>query len=269
MSCEDIKALIIEYVEGALDDEDYRRVDEHTSSCKGCRAELADMKSILLKLDNLKMEEPSANLKKNFENMIESYNLGMKNIKMPWHEKFSKWLESWWPKRPLVQFVTTVAVLIIGLAAGLSINEKTGSKHEIAELKDGVNHLEQVVMTSLLNQSSAADRINGLSKTGQVKNADKNFYSTLILLLNSDPNVNVRLAAVNALTNFADNEYVRHELVISLGLQSSPLVQVSLIDLLASIEETDSSSTLIRLLNNPETDVHVKERARKALKQFI
>ncbi|MGD9160554.1 MAG: zf-HC2 domain-containing protein [Desulfobacteraceae bacterium] len=269
MSCEDINALIIEYIDGTLNDGDTLRVDEHLSSCEGCRAELTNMKSILLKLDNFKMEEPSVNLKKNFENMIESYSLGMKNIKTPWHETFSKWLESWWPKHPLVQFVTTVAVLIIGLAAGLSINEKSGSNHEITEIKNNVNHLEKVVMTSLLNQSSAADRINGLSKTGQLKNGDKQLYSTLILLLNSDPNVNVRLAAVNALTNFADNEYVRHELVISLGLQSSPLVQVSLIDLLASIKETDSSPTLIRLLNNPETNVHVKERARKALKQFI
>jgi len=124
-------------------------------------------------------------------------------------------------------------------------------------------------MTSLLNQSSAADRISGLSKTGQLKNVDNQFYSTLLLLLNSDPNVNVRLAAVNALTNFVDNEYVRRELVISLGLQSSPLVQVSLIDLLASIKEADSSSTLIRMINNPEVNEQVKERARKALKQFI
>ena len=105
--------------------------------------------------------------------------------------------------------------------------------------------------------------------SSRLKKADREFYSTLVLLLNSDPNVNVRLAAVNALSNFAENNYVRHELVISLGLQSSPLVQISLIDLLSSIKETDSSSTLIRMINNPDVNSHVKERARKALKQFI
>ena len=266
MSCEDIKTLFIEYVDGALDEEDTRRVDEHLSSCEVCRIELANTKSLLFKLDNFKMEEPSGNLKKNFDKMIESYSPGMKKIKTPWHKTFSIWLESWWPKRPLVQFVTTVAVLIIGLVTGLSLNEKAGTGNETGRL----DRLEKIVMTSLLNQSSAADRISGLSKTSLLKNnVDTQFYSTLILLLNSDPNVNVRLATVNALTNFVDNEYVRRELVISLGLQSSPLVQISLIDLLASIKETDSSSTLIRLLNNPEIDVHVKERARKALKQFI
>jgi HEAT repeat protein len=102
-----------------------------------------------------------------------------------------------------------------------------------------------------------------------LENVDRQFYSTLLLLLNSDSNVNVRLAAVNALSNFAEDEYVRHELVKSLNLQSSPLIQISLIDLLASIKETDSSSTLIKLINDPDINIHVKERAKKVLKQFI
>lgn len=267
--CEDIKKLIIEYIDGALNDEDTRRVDEHLSSCEGCRGELAEMKFMLLKLDGFEMEEPSANLKRNFRSMLDSYSLGMDNRKRSWNEAVGNWLESWWPKRPLVQFITTVAVLIIGLVAGININDGTGSKNEITSLSNDVNNLNKVVMASLLNQYSAADRINGLSKTSQLKNVDTEFYSTLLLLLNSDPNVNVRMAAVNALTNFTDNEYVKHELVISLGLQTSPLVQISLIDLLASIKEADSSSTLLRMINNPEVDTRVKERARKALKQFI
>lgn len=269
ISCDDIKALIIEYIDDALNDEDTRRVDEHISSCDDCQAELSSMKSILIKLGDFEMEQPSGNLKRNFQNMIDSYSLGMDNTKTTWHEALGNWLESWWPKRPLVQFATTAAVLIIGLVTGLNINDRNGPGNEIVELKTDINNLNKVVMASLLNQSSAADRISGLSRTSQLTNVDTQFYSTLILLLNSDPDVNVRMAAVNALTNFVDNEYVRRELIISLGLQSSPLVQVSLIDILASIKETDSSSTLIRMINNPDINENVKKRAKKALKQFI
>ena len=267
--CEDIKTLIIEYIDGALNDEEARSVDEHLSSCEACSAEMESIKSTLCMLDSFEMEEPSVNLKRNFRSMIDSYSLGMNNKKISWHESIGNWIESWWPKRPVVQFMTTVAVLIIGLVTGLSINDKTAPNNEIVQLKTDMNQLNRVVMTSLLNQSSAADRISGLSRTSELKNVDTPFYATLLLLLNSDPNVNVRMAAVNALTNFADNEYVKRELVISLGLQSSPLVQIALIDLLAAIKETDSSSTLIRMINNPEVEKHVKERARKALKQFI
>ncbi len=267
--CEDIKTLIIEYIDGALNDEEARMVDAHLSSCEVCRAELAAVKSMLFKLDRFEMEEPSGNLKRNFRNMIDSYSLGMNDKKIPWHEAVGNWLESWWPKRPVVQFMTTVAVLIIGLITGLNINEKAASNNEIVQLQTNMNQLNKAVMTSLLNQSSAADRISGLTMTGQLTNVDTQLYATLLLLLNSDPNVNVRMAAVNALTNFAENEYVRRELIISLGLQTNPLVQISLIDLLASIKETDSSSTLIKMISNPEVDERVKKRARKALKQFI
>ena len=269
MNCKHIKALIIEYADSMLSKEDAHAVEEHLASCKECLAEYENIKSMLSKLDNFKMENPSPDLKKNFDNMISFYSLGMNNTKVSWHDRISDWLESWWPRRPMVQFITTVVVLIIGLAAGFSINEKTGSNKEIVQIKSDMNNLQRVVMRSLLDQSSAADRISGLSMSGRVKKADREFYSTLVLLLNSDPNVNVRLAAVNALSNFAQNDYVKHELVISLGLQSSPLVQISLIDLLASIKETDSSSTLIRMINNPDVNSHVKERARKALKHFI
>lgn len=276
MKCEDINKLFIEYIDGSLGSEDSRIVDEHLSSCDECRTELASVKTLWLKLDDIEMEEPSENLKKNFDNMINSYSLGMNNnTGVSLYETFSNWLDSWWPKRPVVQFAATMAVLIIGLVAGLNINERTGANKEIVQLQSDVNNLNQVMMASLLNESSAMDRINGLTMTGQLtatgqlKDADRQFFSTLLLLLNSDSNVNVRLAAVNALANFADNDYVRHELVKSLNLQSSPLVQISLIDLLASIREPDSSSTLIRFINDPDINEHVKERAKTALKEFI
>ena len=84
ISCDDIKALIIEYIDDALNDEDTRRVDDHISSCKDCQAELSSMKSILLKLDDFEMEQPSGNLKRNFQNMIDSFSLGMNNTKKSW-----------------------------------------------------------------------------------------------------------------------------------------------------------------------------------------
>lgn len=270
MDCEEVKELVINYIDGSLDIQVARKVDEHLSSCEQCRRELVSARSIWQELDCLEREKPSDNLKKNIENMIDSYNLGMdNNSKVPWYGPISNWLESWWPKRPVIQFVATVAVLIIGVVTGLSIGERTESNKEIVQLKTDVNQLQQAVMSSLLNQDSVTERIRGLTMTRQIISADKEFYSTLLLLLNSDSDVNVRLAAVNALSKFSDNEYVKHELVKSLGLQSSPLVQVSLIDLLASSKESDLSSTLIRMMNDPDVNIYVKERAGKALEQFI
>lgn len=270
MECRKIKNLFIEYINGSLDSKDTRIVDAHLSSCETCGTEVENMKSVLFKLDDISLEEPSPNLKKNIDNMIDSFGLGMNNISgEPWLERASKWIETWWPKRPLVQFATTVSVLIMGLIMGLSIDNRPDSINEITQLKADMNEIKQVVMSSLLNQSSVTARINGLTMSSQLKDVDEQFLSMPLLLLNTDSDVNVRLAAVNALSNFAEDEYVRHELIKSLNLQSSPLVQISLIDLLATIKEYTSSSALIKIINDPNTNTYVKERAETALKQLI
>lgn len=270
MKCESLKELFIEYIDGSLNDQNRVIVGEHLSSCETCSKEVADIKSLCRELNDIELEQPSENLKKNLDIMINSYNLGMaNNIEVPWFEKYSKWLENCWPKRPLMQLTATIAVLIIGLVTGFSINMGDKSEKEVVQLKTDVDQIRQTVMSSLLNQSSVTERINGLTMTSRLENVDDQFHSTLLLLLNSDSNVNVRLAAVNALAKYADNKYVRLEMVKSLGLQSSPLVQISLIDLLSTIREYDSYPALMRMINDPDTNNHVKKRAKSALTKLV
>ena len=270
MKCKKIKSFLIEYVNGGLDNKDTGIVDAHLSSCEICRTEVEEMKSVLSRLDDIPLEEPSPNLKKDIDNMIDSYSLGMNDISgEPWLEKVSKWIETWWPRRPMIQFVTTSTVLVAGLIIGLGLGHRGESKNQISQLRSDIDGLKKVVVASILNQSSVSDRINGLSMSSQLKDVDAQFLSMLLLLLNTDSDVNVRLAAVNALSNFAKDEYVRNQLVKSLGLQSSPLVQVSLIDLLADIKEYNSSSALMKIINDPDVNAQVKKRAETALKQLI
>ena len=270
MKCEEIQGLLSEYIDNYLDDKDRILVDEHLSSCEACSKEFEEIESLFLGLKDMELEEPSENVRNSFYNMINSYTLGMHNrIKLSLHEKALNWIDSWWPKRPVVQFAVTMSVLIIGLATGLKMNVKNESEKQIVKLRTDMNQMRQTVMSSLLNQSSVTERIKGLTMTGRLENVDSQFLSTLLLLLNSDTDVNVRLAAINALSKYTDNEYVRQELVKSLGLQSSPLVQISLIDLLSSIQENDSYPTLMRMIENPETNDPVKKRAKKALTRLV
>ena len=270
MKCEEIQGLLSEYIDNYLDDKDRILVDEHLSSCEACSKEFEEIESLFLGLKDMELEEPSENVRNSFYNMINSYTLGMHNrIKLSLHEKALNWIDSWWPKRPVVQFAVTMSVLIIGLATGLKMNMKNESEKQIVQIRNDMNQMRQTVMSSLLNQSSVTERIKGLTMTGRLENVDSQFLSTLLLLLNSDTDVNVRLAAINALSKYTDNEYVRQELVKSLGLQSSPLVQISLIDLLSSIQENDSYPTLMRMIENPETNDPVKKRAKKALTRLV
>lgn len=270
MKCDKIKEMFIEYIDGVLGSDKTLEVDKHIASCESCSKELAGIKTLCLNLNDIELEQPSEKLKNSFDSMVNSYIRYMdKHVNIAWYEKASKWLSNWLPKRPFMQLTASIAVLIIGIVTGLNINRNDVSQKDIVQLKTDVGHLRQTVMNSLLNQSSVSERINGLTMASRLKNVNGQFHSTLLLLLNSDPDINVRIAAVNALSKYADNEYVRNELVRSLGLQSSPLVQIALIDLLSTIQEYDSYPTLMKMIDNPDTDNLVKKRAKSSLTKLV
>jgi HEAT repeat protein len=85
--------------------------------------------------------------------------------------------------------------------------------------------------------------------------------SALITTLNRDPNINVRLASLDALEKFASNGTVRKALVDSLSMQNSPLVQIALIDALVHMRDTEAAKPLQRLSRDAAVNVSVRQRA--------
>jgi HEAT repeat protein len=87
-------------------------------------------------------------------------------------------------------------------------------------------------------------------------------------VLDADSNVNVRLAAVDALVRFASESDVHRRLLHSLAVQRSPIVQIELIDLLVETSQKDSAGVLRELSVNAEVDRAVREHATWGLGQL-
>jgi HEAT repeat protein len=83
-----------------------------------------------------------------------------------------------------------------------------------------------------------------------------------------DPNVNVRLAAVDALQQFAGDAMVRKGLLRSLAEQKSPLVQIELITLMVDLKEKESVPVLKQLLEKQELNSDVRESAERGLQKL-
>jgi HEAT repeat protein len=139
----------------------------------------------------------------------------------------------------------------------------------VAALRDEVRGMRQTVALSLLSQPSAVQRLEGVSYTQQVDRPDNRTLSALVETLNGDPNVNVRLAAVDALYLFRDAPGVKESLTASLAIQQAPLVQVALIDLLVEVRESRAAEALKALIAGGKLDPAVKERAEQGLKELI
>jgi HEAT repeat protein len=86
--------------------------------------------------------------------------------------------------------------------------------------------------------------------------------------LRRDPNVNVRLAAVDALKRFSNDQTVRANLATSLSANDSPLVQIALIEALVDLRDRSAAPAIRKLGASENVDQLVRERARLALERI-
>ena len=127
---------------------------------------------------------------------------------------------------------------------------------------------EKLVLT-LLEQNSANRRLEGVSEANKIGRVDDRVVDALLRTLNNDPNVNVRLAAIESLTNYVENPKVRQGLIQSIPNQESPIIQVTLANLMLALEEKRSIELFKQLLKKPELDTTVKKKIEKTIESII
>ena len=146
---------------------------------------------------------------------------------------------------------------------------KPQEKSDVASLTREVTDLKEMVMLSLLEKESATDRLKAVSLTSEMSQASKKVTEALIQTLNEDGNVNVRLAALDALKPYVRDSYVRESMVRSIANQSSPMVQVALAELMVELQEKKSVTELRKLLEEEATPSDVKERIKESIQVLI
>ena len=97
---------------------------------------------------------------------------------------------------------------------------------------------------------------------------DREVLTALLDTLTHDPNVNVRLATVDALRQFGDQPVVRRGVVEAMTRQDSPMVQIALIDLAVDLHQKESLGTLRQLSQDQNVNETVRERAQKGISEL-
>jgi len=122
---------------------------------------------------------------------------------------------------------------------------------------------------SLMQQQSAGERLRGVNWAYRVESSDTEVLSALLETVNNDSSVNVRLSAVEALHRFGASPVTRTAIVQSIRKQTSPLVQIALIELLVDLKVTDAARELNSLASDNTVDASVRDRARWALGKIL
>jgi hypothetical protein len=155
-----------------------------------------------------------------------------------------------------------------GSAFGGTRPTATDSVSEIAAMRSEMHDLREMVSLSLMQQQSASERLKGVTWTGQLDRPSGEVVAALLDALMHDPNVNVRLATIDALERFASRDDVRRGTIEAVERQPSPLVQIALIDFMVKTNERGSAAALRRLSQDPQVNGTVRARAAWGLQQL-
>jgi hypothetical protein len=171
------------------------------------------------------------------------------------------------PVRPyLPQTATEPVIEPVASAAIATVDEEIAMRKKA--LMNKAKTKQTVLLAGLNNTQSAASRINAIIGASQLKKGNNTIIDALVQILDKDPNANVRLAALDGLTRFYREDYVRKKLVASLKKQHDPLVQINLINLLTRMRVSAIMDQLEEIVNDDNTNKAVKDVAYAGMLQL-
>lgn len=259
MTCEQARILIAEELGGPLAAMAGVELNAHLSACPGCRAEADLIRKTWAAMAALPEPDPRPYMPTRFHAALDAYQQGLRE--RPRRAGF--W--SWWPARPLWQFAVALGCLVVGLFTGASVFGNRTASGEVAELRKEMSGMRQLVTLSLLQQQSAAERLRGVTYSYRAEPNDMEVLGALLQTVNQDSNVDVRLAAIDALRAFANNPVARRGLVQALLKQDSPMTQIAIVDALTELGERSAVPGMRQLLSDPGLNESVRKRLTRAI----
>jgi hypothetical protein len=268
MKCEEVESKMIDYLDKNLEEGICKEIEKHLETCERCLDELRDSQQVLNLISKDKMVKPDDSLRINFYHMLHSQI--KKNEES--NASLSRKPFSPWYNLTRYRIAAGIALLICGTFIGMFIRSglnNTYASNELKQLHSEVSDLKKATMFTMLKEVSSSDRIQAVSYAGDLDNADENVIDVLVKTLNNDKNVNVRMAAAYALSKFADKKAVCDSLVKSLTLQNDPILQVTLINILAERKVKSALKPIQEIIANRSTLKEVRAVAENSLRVLI
>jgi hypothetical protein len=261
MRCEQISELLPDYLQGSLSPDQRHTVEAHLEECVDCSEEAALWK----KLSLLPVDQPGPESRARFEAMLQAYQAGRSNQPGGGSESRKRpsawnWNVFHWLRSPVGTMAWSVALLAIGVFTGLRLAGPKPPSPDLAAVQSELTSMKQLVVLSMLQQQSASARLEGVTWSTREQQLDPQVLSALLHTLRYDVSVDVRLAALDALSRHGRQPQVHNAIMDSLQQDQSPLVQVALIDLMLEWRDRDATHRLQELEQTPNLNPTVRQR---------
>ena len=267
MQCTDLGPQMLEYLAGTLPDDRLAEIRAHLAECAACRDDVDASAELWNELGAAPAPRPeSARMRARFDAALQGYIDGQTESRVLTALKPSR---PSWQSQPWLQFAGAAALLVLGVALGRFVisTPSPQANSEIALLREELRDTRQMVTLSLLQQQSASERLKGVTTSSLLEQPSTEVVSALLETLKRDPNVNVRLASVDALRRFGNRDAVRKSVVEALPEQDSPLVQIAMVDFILESAGPEAKSVLQRVVEDMMLNQAVRDRAARGLQR--
>jgi len=136
-----------------------------------------------------------------------------------------------------------------------------------ASIKTANENREQLLFS--MSNETASERLEAIYEfEGAYKKEDDRLIKRLFELLHNDSNNNVKIATIDALIKFTENEEIRLELIKALENEKEPLVQLKLIQSLTVLREQRAKKPLQQIIEDKESFPVVRGNASVAMNKL-
>lgn len=239
-----LEHMLQELGDGQFDASDLEAICEAHPTCEKT---IRESFHLWHEMDAMTVPEPSENMRGAFLEMLAEFEKE-ENPKAQKHTIHINWNQAFrW-----------AAVFLIGLLIGLLVQKSPSKELQIAEERSEVSRL-------LATSNPTTDRLLAIQQIKEIQNPQDPVIEALNETLMKDPNVNVRLSAIEAMVHFIDHPKARTYLVSALPYQDTPIVQLTLAQLLINLQSDQNLDEMKSLINSADLDHDVKLHLKETL----
>lgn len=268
MNDSDVRPLVLEYLSGHCTADREKTLKSLLTQHGYTVEELDELRDIYVGLDDIPVPVASEAMTGNFYQMLEAHERQTKAKPSRFDGLMSR-LRNRCDRRFIARVACGLVLLGVGWSLGSWLTPNVRYERRLDDVTAEIRAVKGMMASALLNQSSPTERIRSINQIKTSGSVDERMIAMLLDALGHDPNVNVRLVALETLAVQADRTTVRQGLVHSLGQQESPLVQAALTDVLVSLDEEGAASQFRELLNRPDLNDVVRTRIMNGLKRLM
>lgn len=243
---------LLDYIDNKIEGSLAKQIASQIKSNPVLLQRIENLKSINQSIKNISQQIPSPKLSENFYTFLEEEKI--KQISEP---KFRT-------KRIHLKWIVGIAAGLLILLTGYFIYETTQTKGMLIQLNQELA-LTKSKMLNQLKTGTTSARVEAVNQTYDILKFDPEVLETLVHTFETDKSPIVRLTALEALTNYADEQTLKQLLIENLQNEKDASIQITMIHLLTNIKASNAVQPLEELIKDDGVLDEVKGEAQMSI----